>query len=233
MRQGDWLRLPEVCEEGTLEYLRDWISRHRNILGGVVLGTVGQLGMKWEVPFGAGGGIPVMNREAARLLREQGCAFVTASPELTGEELKRLTEMDSDGENITFAVSVYGRTQLMLLHHCPARTAIGLRTGHKGCGLCDEGDSRSLKGKRLTDRKGFRFPLYRQRLPEGCLVRLMNALPTDNMDKRIPGEGERVIRTAEFIGESGAETERILTGLREHIRGSEPSTRGHWNRETE
>ena len=31
---------------------------------------------------------------------------------------------------------------------------------------------------------GHRFPLLRQRLPEGCLVRLMNALPTEWTDRK-------------------------------------------------
>ena len=55
-----------------------------------MLGSVGQLGLRWELPFGAGAGIPVMNRRAAQFLFEQGCAFVTASPELTGAELRTL-----------------------------------------------------------------------------------------------------------------------------------------------
>ena len=50
-----------------------------------MLGTVGQLGLDWPVAYGAGPAIPVMNRQAAALLLEEGCVFVTASPELTGK----------------------------------------------------------------------------------------------------------------------------------------------------
>ena len=67
----------------------------------------------------------------------------------------------------------------MLLHHCPARTAMGLEKGHSACRMCDEGHPDALEGQVLEDRKGYRFPLLRQRLPEGCLAELMNAFPTD------------------------------------------------------
>jgi putative protease len=74
------------------------------------------------------------------LLIDQGCEFVTASPELTGRELATLCA----GEDTPVTVTVYGRVQLMLLHHCPARTALGLTEGRRGCRLCD--DERPARG---------------------------------------------------------------------------------------
>ena len=59
--------------------LRAFAHRHADRLGGVILGSVGQLGAAWELPFGAGTGVPVMNRRAAALLFGAGCRFVTAS----------------------------------------------------------------------------------------------------------------------------------------------------------
>ena len=176
MQPGDWLAQPDVCEEETLQTLRRYAEENKDLLGGVVLGSVGQLGADWPVAFAAGPGIPVMNRQAASLLLEEGCVFVTASPELTGQELKTLL-----AGGVPIVTAVYGRTRLMLLHHCPARTALGLKKGHAGCRMCDEGHPDALRGQVLEDRKGYRFPLLRQRLPEGCLVQLMNALPTDNI----------------------------------------------------
>ena len=214
MAPGEWLRLPEVCEEKTLEQL-----------GGVVLGSVGQLGLAWAVPFGAGPGIPVMNRESAALLAEQGCAFATASPELTGRELAALL---AERNPIPIVIPVYGRTQLMILHHCPARTAMGLREGHRECRMCDLGSPESLRGECLRDRKGYAFPLLRLRLPEGCLVRLMNCVATDLLDERIAG-----VRTVELTGETGAEAEEILQRWQEYRRTDGNTTRGHWNRVTE
>ena len=173
MPEGIWLHLPTVCEEATLEGIHGFVTRHRERIGGVVLGSVGQLGLEWPVPVGAGMGVPVMNRRAVQLLQEQGCVFVTASPELSGREAAQLAE------GLSVLIPAYGRVQLMVLHHCPTRTALGLREGHAACRLCDRGDPKSLRGKRLTDRRGVELPLLRERLPEGCVVRLMSARPLD------------------------------------------------------
>ena len=225
MQEGDWLRLPDVCEEDTLQMLHRFVCRHRDILGGVMLGTAGQLGLSWPVPYGAGSGIPVMNRQAAALLLDEGCAFVTASPELTWHELKTLL-----AGNPPVMVTVYGRTRLMLLHHCPARTALGLEKGHRDCRMCDEGAADALTGQVLEDRRGYRFPLLRQRLPEGCLVQLMNALPTDsiaNPEFRIQNSGLL------FSTESPEETEEVLAAFREGRRVRSETTAGHWKRPVE
>ena len=203
--QGAWLHLPMACEEATLQMLHRIVTDHAHKLGGVVLGSVGQLGLEWPVPYGAGSGIPVMNRRAAALLFEQGCAFVTASAELSGAETAVLMAGQPP-----ILVPAYGYTQLMLLHHCPARTYLGLDKGHAACRLCDVHSPDALQGTVLTDRKGVAFPLLRQRLPEGCLVRLMNALPTDNL-ARVKAAGYAPL-------------------IELTLEGGEGSTSGHWNR---
>ena len=174
MPDGAWLHLPMVCEEATLRMLHRFVTENAHRLGGVVLGSVGQLGLPWPVPFGAGEGIPVMNRRAAQALFDAGCQFATASGELSAAELETLMAGCPP-----LLVPAYGRAQLMLLHHCPARTALGLNSGHSACRLCDQHSPEALESTSLTDRRGYSFPLLRQRLPEGCLVRLMNSLPTD------------------------------------------------------
>jgi len=206
--QGAWLHLPMACEEATLQMLHRLVTDHADKLSGVVLGSVGQLGMRWPVPYGAGSGIPVMNRRAAALLLEQGCAFVTASAELSGQETAVLLAGQPP-----ILVPAYGYAQLMLLHHCPARTYLGLDKGHADCKLCDVRSPEALQGTVLTDRKGVSFPLLRQRLPEGCLVRLMNALPTDNL-ARVKAAGYAPL-------------------IELTLEGGESSTSGHWNRPVE
>ena len=218
----DWLALPDVCEEDTLQALRQWTGENREMLGGVVLGSVGQLGTAWPVPVAAGPGIPVMNRQAASLLLEEGCRFVTASPELTGQELKTLLAGDPP-----IVTVVYGRTRLMLLHHCPARTALGLSKGHRDCRMCDEGHPEALKGQALEDRRGYRFPLLRQRLPEGCLVQLMNTFPTDNMDKNLS------LKAVCLTTETPEETEEALKAFAEGRKTGGETTSGHWKRPVE
>ena len=224
MNPGEWLRLPDVCEEATLEMIRGLTERFREKLGGVVLGTAGQLGVRWPVPYGAGSGIPVMNRQAAALLMEEGCEFVTASPELTGRELAELT---AGGAPV--AVNVYGRVQVMLLHHCPARTALGLKKGHRECRMCDQNHPDALAAENvLEDRMGHRFPMLRERMPEGCLVRLMNMLPTDAADRR-----DVKYRCAELTDEGPEETERVMEAFEAYRKTGLPATNGHWNREVE
>lgn len=216
--EGVWLHLPTVCEEDTLLAIHHFVTDHQDQLGGVVLGSVGQLGLAWPVPMGAGEGIPVMNRRAASFLLEQGCRFVTASPELTGEETAALTRGHGP-----VVIPAYGRTRLMLLHHCPARTGLGLKHGHRDCTLCDTGAAESLQGGVLTDRKGYAFPLLRQRLPEGCLIQLMNALPTDNLSK-VSGQSPMIV----FTDEPPEQVGQVMAG-----RVSFPTTSGHWKRGVE
>ena len=235
MQPGDWLAMPDVCEEDTLQMLRQYTEENKELLGGVVLGSVGQLGGEWPVAFAAGPAIPVMNRQAASMLMEEGCAFVTASPELTGQELKTLL---ADGAPIV--TTVYGRTRLMLLHHCPARTALGLAKGHAGCRMCDEGHPDALAGQVLEDRKGYRFPLLRQRLPEGCLVQLMNALPTDNIvnsELRIQNSElkERGLLPKAIIltTENEEESKEVVNAFREGRKTAGETTSGHWKRAVE
>ena len=216
--EGIWLHLPTVCEEDTLLAIHRFVTDHQDQLGGVVLGSVGQLGLAWPVPMGAGEGIPVMNRRAASFLMQQGCRFVTASPELTGEETAALTS-----GHAPVVVPAYGRTRLMLLHHCPARTALGLKHGHRDCTLCDAGAAESLQGGVLTDRKGYAFPLLRQRLPEGCLIQLMNALPTENLSK-VSSQSPMIV----FTDETPDQVRQVMAG-----KVSFPTTSGHWKRGVE
>ena len=215
-----WFQLPAVCKEDSLEALRDWLKARRKRFAGIVLGSVGQLGLRWPLPFAAGAGIPVMNRQAAAFLLELGCVWLTASPELTGRELRELTAGDAP-----IAVPAWGRTQLMLLHHCPARTAQGLKAGHARCDRCDRcdlGAPEALRGTALTDRKGAAFPLLRERLPEGCLVRLMNSVPLD-LRERVREAG--MTPCLEWTDEDPAEIPEILASAREA-----GTTSGHWQR---
>ena len=224
LADGVWLHLPMKCEQATLELLHRFVTAHADRLGGVVLGSVGQLGMKWPVPMGAGEGVPVTNRRAAQVLYHAGCEFVTASGELSAAELTTLMAGEAP-----MLVPAYGRAQLMLLHHCPARTYLGLNKGHASCRLCDDGKADALQGTALIDRRNTAFPLLRQRLPEGCLVRLMNSVPTDIVG-RVRQAGWAAMMT--LNGESGAEIENAIT-VWQGGKGRGETTSAHWNRPVE
>ena len=126
----------------------------------------------------------------------------------------------------------------MLLHHCPARTALGLAKGHRDCRMCDEGHPDALKGQALEDRRGYRFPLLRQRLPEGCLVELMNVYPTDNIynsqfiihnSQLKEQENLAVVMTTE----SKTDCEAVLKAFKEGKKTTGETTTGHWKRPVE
>ncbi|MCR4876915.1 MAG: hypothetical protein K5922_07065, partial [Clostridiales bacterium] len=101
----------------------------------------------------------------------------------------------------------------------------GLKSGHRDCRMCDTAEKDALAGTGLEDRMGHRFPLLRLRLPEGCLVRLMNMLPTDAADRR-----EIRFRCMELTDETPAEAEQVLSAFEAFRRTGRESTAGHWNR---
>ena len=224
LAQGVWLHLPMKCEQATLDMLHRFVTAHADKLGGVVLGSAGQLGMAWPVPMGAGEGIPVTNRRAAQVLYAEGCEFITASGELSGAELSTLM-----AGNPPMLVPAFGRAQLMLLHHCPARTRLGLQKGHADCRMCDNHHPDALEGTALIDRRSTAFPLLRQRMPEGCLVRLMNSVPTDILG-RVRAAHWPALMT--LSGEEGAE---IQSAVRAWMGGKTDieTTSAHWNRPVE
>lgn len=118
----------------------------------------------------AGEGIPVMNGETVKMLSHLGCESVTLSRELSKQEI-----LDLPRSACEMILPVYGRTRLMLLNHCPMRTALGLKEGRAQCRLCEEG--RGARGTFLTDRMQADYPLLPLRLPEGCLIEMMDRKP--------------------------------------------------------
>ena len=68
----------------------------------------------------------------------------------------------------------------------------------------------------------------RERLPEGCRIRLMNMLPTEWTDRK----GIR-FPAIELTGESAEETRRVLAALENGERTGMEATAGHWSRPVE
>jgi len=176
---GTWLEFPPWLMEDSLEMARRIIHEHKRTLGGVVLGSIGQLGMDFHkgshLPIAFGAGIPLTNTAALHSLAQYNPAFWTLWPELSLNEL-----MDMQPQGTRPLLAVFGRERLMLLSHCPERMARGLHRNRAECELCR--NSRMACGcgdAMLIDRKGFRFPFQRVRMPEGCVVQVLNALPTD------------------------------------------------------
>ncbi len=196
--KGTWLTLPMQANADTLEFLKDWANEHKELLSGVVLGSIGQAGAGFALPMASGEGVPVMNGRTAAELDRLGIAWQTVSPELTEKEMRQLPL-----GQIPFVISVYGRTRMMTLNHCPARTALGLHAGHESCRLCEQGSNDSLLGKRFADGMDHEFPLLRTRLPEGCIIQVYNTLPLNlsAQSDKLRGMGWLVTFTTETARE--------------------------------
>lgn len=161
------LGLPGQCGEETLDVLRSLLAQYPHRL---FLASPGQMGAFPGMEILAGEGIPVMNGEAVRMAAFLSCRGVTLSRELKKAEID-----DIPADILPLILPVYGRTRLMLLNHCPMRTALGLKEGREQCNLCEHG--KGAAGTCLTDRMGANDPLFPIRLPEGCLVELMADKP--------------------------------------------------------
>lgn len=173
--EGAWLQLPPQLSDAAFTSLAPLLAAEGARLGGVALGSMGQLGFPIPLPMALGEGVPISNREAARELLTDRVAFCTHWPELSRAELAEL------GLTIFPALMpVYGRERVMLLNHCPERVRRGLTHGRAACGLCGPGHRACAQADpALSDRLGYRFPLTRARMPEGCVLEVCNALPTD------------------------------------------------------
>lgn len=230
---GTWLELPPQTTESTLEMLEKVIERHAQKLGGVVLGSIGQLGAALPLPSALGSGVPMVNSMAMKALHGEELHFFTLWPELSQAEL---CEMNPKKHNPL--LTVYGRERVMLLHHCPERVAKGAVKNRKECKLCGSRDMAcGSLGAELVDRKGYRFPLQRTRMPEGCIVTVLGALPTDlrrhEAARKALGADMLLSFTVEPVHEQmriAAEFAQIRQGIAVQSARDTPLTQGHFLR---
>ena len=165
------LVLPAALTTGELSALHALVCAQAERFAAVVANNVGVFGLDWPVPVWGGQGLNVMNGDCAAFYTALGARRLSASCELSHRELKELL---SCGGN--FEIEAYGRTQLMLLSHCPRRTRAGDTRMDARCDACaGDGGCPAV----YTDRKGYRFPARRLRLEHGCVLRLYNSVVTD------------------------------------------------------
>ncbi|MEG0900739.1 MAG: U32 family peptidase, partial [Clostridia bacterium] len=237
---GTWLAFPPQLSGSTLQAVMQLLERHRDTLGGVVAANLGELALPVDLPVIAGEGVPVTNALGMRALSETPARGFTLWPEWTRTEQSEIQPF-----LLPCLLKVYGRETLMLLNHCPARVLHGLGAGGKkpgaeGCALCTEPEMACGKhGAELVDRKGYHFPLMRTMMPEGCVLNVLNALPTDlsanEAERRALGAGMLLRFTTETKEEQLALT-RAFAGLAQGApaRAAQgQTTMGHWLRGVE
>lgn len=220
------LVLPAVTYSRELDRLHAFVCRHKEHFCAVVANNVGQLEPAWPVPVWGGQGLNVMNSACAGFYYALGATRLTASCELSAAELH---EFCVQGGN--FEIEAYGRTQLMLLSHCPMRTLRGDTARDSACNACQ---TRGGCPNEYTDRKGYRFPLMRMKMDGGCVVRVYNSVPTDmarhaqklqrlGVSLRLAFTDETIQRQRELT----ASYRSILDGGRALHEIHDPATAGH------
>jgi len=163
----------------------------------------------------AGDGIPVMNGETMKMLSHLGLSSVTLSRELSKQEILDLPE------NICERIlPVYGRTRLMLLNHCPMRTALSLEKGREHCNLCETG--KGAMGTFLTDRMQANYPLYPLRLPEGCLMEMLSDKPL-HLSAHLPDPASLSF-LVDFTDEDLPLQKKIIAHYKAILEGKQPAT---------
>ena len=165
------LVLPAVMHSDELKHLHTWVEQNADKLSGVVANNPGQLALAWPVRVSGGQGLNVMNHACAEFYAALHVDRLTVSCELNQKELRDLFAVGGN-----YVMEAYGRTQLMLLNHCPRRTRNGDEKQDNRCDACAK-----LGGcpEIYTDRKGYRFPLRRLQMEHGCVLRFYNSVETD------------------------------------------------------
>ena len=166
------LELPAVTYTQELEQIVAFVGRHTDRIRFIVANSVGQLAVDWPCSVWSGQGMNLFNKECAAMLSALKVSAMTVSCELSVHEVDELVSADK-----AYVMEVYGRTQLMLLSHCPVRTERGDQRTDNQCNRC-RAEHRECTAC-YTDTKGYRFPAYNIRTPHGCLLRIYNSLPLD------------------------------------------------------
>lgn len=165
------LVLPAALRSEELDELYAFVRDNQHCFAGIVASNIGQFEKEWPLPIFGAQGLNVMNGKTAEFFTALGTRRLTASCELS---LKELRELKACGGN--YEIEAYGRTMLMLLHHCPKRTERGDQKQDAFCDACAvDGGIPAV----YTDRKGYRFPAKRLKMKHGCVVRVYNSVPTD------------------------------------------------------
>jgi len=228
---GCLVQLPPQMSQMALENALQRIQEHKHRLAGIVAGCVGQIPLVQGLPVWAGPGVPVSNRRSMEVIQSMPVDGMMLWPEWSAEEQKELTPFVKPAY-----LKVYGREVLMLLNHCPERVARGLKDHRDLCALCTGVDMVcGAHAPVVQDQKGYRFPLQRTVFPEGCVLRVLGALPTDlrmyDRERRDLGAGMLLHFTTESHSEQIALTQTFASVLRGRTPTKpENATSGHWRR---
>lgn len=220
--------LPAVTYTDEIDALHRFVIKNMEKFSAVQLNNIGQFKLDWRIPVYGGQGLNITNQETARFYESLGAQMLTLSCELTYGEMR---EVFAAGGN--FEAEVYGRTQMMLLSHCPRRTQLGHEAQDASCNACASMDGCPQV---YTDRKGYRFPLRRLQMEHGCVLRLYNSVTTD-LHKELQGKHIPLSMRLAFTDESPEIQRQVVASYRNILNGgratheiNNATTTGHWRR---
>lgn len=135
------------------------------------------------------------NSQTAAFFEEQGFESFVMSPELTQAQMR-----DIGGAK---AAVVYGRIPLMTLEKCAIKALYGEA---RACEIC------GMNGAKMTDRRGFVFPILRESEHRNVVY---NSLPTGMSDKSDELARAGVVnRHFIFTVESADEVDRVIAAYK-------------------
>jgi collagenase-like PrtC family protease len=205
--------MPPLALHNDMHILETQLASNR--FDGAVCGSVSQLELIRDMPVKVADPLPgALNAHTVCALLDMGFNRVALSCELTKPQVRDIIKLRPCD------LTVYGRTALMHMKHCPISASGGCRSD------CASGRYT------LSDRRGYVFPVSPVKLTS-CLIRIMNSTPTDIITKL---DGLRPATCVlDFSLEDASEVKSRILALKsalagENAQAAQGATGGHWNR---
>jgi U32 family peptidase len=226
------LRLPTIVRPEERKKLDKWLALGTPILSGH-LGLLAELAAEGR-DVQADYAVNCFNAATARELFALGAAAITASVELTTEEIGQVV---APWNGAGFEVLIHGRPEGMTLEHCVLSAAFDRTPTH-----CRDLCTKAHPDTRLTDPAGYVFPVATD---YACRNRLLHSRPIEGSEflPRLWGQGIRRFRllfnlpgdpVAERVAAYREAVDAVATGARTSTRPrevlGEAFTRGHFMR---
>lgn len=226
------LRLPTIVRPEERKKLDKWLALGTPILSGH-LGLLAELAAQGR-DVQADYAVNCFNAETARELFALGASAITASVELTTEEIAQVV---APWDGAGFEVLIHGRPEGMTLEHCVLSAAFDRTPTH-----CRDLCTKTHPDTRLTDPTGYVFPVATD---YACRNRLLHSRPIEGSEflPRLWGQGIRRFRllfnlpgdpVAERVAAYREAVDAVASGARTSTRPrdvlGEAFTRGHFAR---
>ena len=226
------LRLPTIVRPEERKKLDKWLALGTPILSGH-LGLLAELGAEGR-DVQADYAVNCFNASTARELFSLGATAITASVELTTEEIAQVV---APWKGAGFEVLIHGRPEGMTLEHCVLSAAFDRTPTH-----CRDLCTKTHPDTRLTDPTGYVFPVATD---YACRNRLLHSRPIEGSEflPRLWAQGIRRYRVlfnlpgdpvAERVAAYREAVDAVAAGARPSTRPrevlGEAFTRGHFAR---